>query len=123
MKSKSGKEINLNEIFQFVSHLVCSAGRLVTDAYLKEKTVTEKEVFSDFVTETDKLVENTLIQSIRIHYPNHRFVGEESTTSKIIFTDDPTWVIDPIDGTINFVHKFSHLAISVALFVDKEVII
>lgn len=50
-----------------------------------------------------------------------RFIGEESTASgqKIELTDAPTWIIDPIDGTMNFVHGLPHTCISVALLIDK----
>lgn len=46
----------------------------------------------------------------RSKYPDHKFIGEEGTAAKKAgnigeFTDDPTWIIDPIDGTLNFVHK------------------
>jgi len=50
-----------------------------------------------------------------------RFIGEESTASgqKVELTDAPTWVIDPIDGTMNFVHGLPHTCISVALLINK----
>ncbi|CAF4745988.1 unnamed protein product, partial [Rotaria magnacalcarata] len=43
---------------------------------------------------------------LRESFPAHKFIGEESTAlgTKSSFTDDPTWIIDPIDGTTNFVH-------------------
>lgn len=51
----------------------------------------------------------------------NRFIGEESTASgqKVQLTDAPTWVIDPIDGTMNFVHGLPHTCISIALLVNK----
>lgn len=50
-----------------------------------------------------------------------RFIGEEETSDgkKAELTDAPTWIIDPVDGTMNFVHSFPHSAISIALLVDK----
>ena len=46
----------------------------------------------------------------RKKFPNHKFIGEESTAAAQgqigDFTDDPTWIIDPIDGTMNFVHRY-----------------
>lgn len=49
-----------------------------------------------------------------------RFLAEESTKN-LTLTDDPTWIIDPIDGTANFVHKLPFFAINVAYAVNKEV--
>lgn len=52
----------------------------------------------------------------------HSFIGEESTSegTKCELTDSPTWIIDPVDGTLNFVHSFPHSCISIALLVKKE---
>jgi len=110
----------LNEVYQFITSLVHKCGVIITEAYFKEKTFEEKENFADFVTETDKLVERTLIESIRQKYPDHNFIGEESTSEKLNFSNDPVWIIDPIDGTTNFVHRYPYCAISIALAINKE---
>ena len=54
-----------------------------------------------------------------------RFIGEESTAAgaKCILTDDPTWIIDPVDGTMNFVHGLPLTAISIALLINKQAVI
>lgn len=51
-----------------------------------------------------------------------RFIGEEASSDgkRTEFTDAPTWVIDPIDGTMNFVHNNPHSCISVAFFIAKD---
>lgn len=51
-----------------------------------------------------------------------RFVAEESST-KLELTDDPTWVIDPIDGTTNYVHGIPLIAISIAFVLKKQLVI
>lgn len=50
-----------------------------------------------------------------------RFIGEEATSlgTKVELTDAPTWIIDPIDGTMNFVHSLPHTCISIALLINK----
>ena len=50
------------------------------------------------------------MDGLKSNFPNHKFIGEEGTaelgTDAVNeFTDDPTWIIDPIDGTMNFVHR------------------
>ena len=54
---------------------------------------------------------------------NYRFIGEETVSSSNYLpelTDAPTWIIDPIDGTTNFVHSFPHACISIAFAVNKQ---
>ena len=77
---------------------------------------------ADLVTETDTAVENLIINTLKTTFPNHSFIGEESVASglKCQLTENPTWIIDPIDGTSNFVHKYTHVAISIALMINKE---
>ena len=76
----------------------------------------------DFVTKTDKRVEKILIEELTKSKKNYSFITEE--TGKIINNDENTfWIIDPIDGTTNFLHGVPHFAISVALQKEDEIII
>ena len=76
----------------------------------------------DFVTKTDKRVEKILIEELTKSKKNYSFITEE--TGKIINNDENTfWIIDPIDGTTNFLHGVPHFAISIALQQDDEIII
>ena len=56
-----------------------------------------------------------------VFIPALRFIGEESTAAgiKCELTDDPTWIIDPVDGTMNFVHGYPNVCVSIALWVNK----
>lgn len=74
------------------------------------------------VTETDQAVEKLLIDNLSKHFPDHKFIGEESVAggSPCLLTDAPTWIIDPVDGTMNFVHSFPHSCISLALFINQK---
>lgn len=69
---------------------------------------------NDFVTETDQQVENELIYHIRKAYPTHGIIAEESG-EQIQEEDEYRWIIDPIDGTANFMHGLPHFAISIAV--------
>ena len=76
----------------------------------------------DFVTKTDKRVEKIIIEELTKSKKNYSFITEE--TGKIINNDENTfWIIDPIDGTTNFLHGVPHFAISIALQKDDEIII
>ena len=76
----------------------------------------------DFVTKTDKRVEKILINELEKSKKNYSFITEE--TGKILNQNkDIFWLIDPIDGTINFLHGIPHFAISVALQIKGEIVI
>jgi len=67
---------------------------------------------NDFVTEVDKAAEEAIIQELRSKYPDHAFLAEESGARG---TSDLEWVIDPLDGTTNYLHGFPQFSISIAL--------
>ena len=75
----------------------------------------------DFVTKTDKRVEKILVEELTKSKKNYSFITEETglilNNKKDIF-----WIIDPIDGTTNFLHGIPHFAISVALQKDEEIV-
>ena len=74
----------------------------------------------DFVTKTDKRVELILIEELAKKKKNYSFISEE--TGKILNKNrDIFWIIDPIDGTTNFLHGIPHFAISVALQKEGEI--
>lgn len=65
------------------------------------------------VTDIDKKAEALIVSTIRRHYPEHDFLAEEGTYPEKY--SDYTWVIDPLDGTTNFLHSFPFYCVSVAL--------
>ena len=76
----------------------------------------------DFVTKTDKKVEKVLIEELSKSKKNFSFITEES--GKILKENKESfWIIDPIDGTSNFLHGIPHFAISVALQINNEILI
>ena len=75
----------------------------------------------DFVTKTDKRVEMILIDELSKSKKNFSFITEE--TGKILNKNKNNfWIIDPIDGTTNFLHGVPHFAISVALQIEDEIV-
>ena len=73
----------------------------------------------DFVTNTDLKVEEIILNTLKKYYPNSTYISEESD---IIKGDEETIVIDPIDGTINFIHGIPYVGIVIARIVEKEII-
>ena len=86
-----------------------------------EKLQVSKKGPRDFVTKTDKNVEKILIEELSKSKKNYSFITEES--GKIIKKDkENIWIIDPIDGTTNFLHGIPHFAICIALKSKEEII-
>jgi len=75
----------------------------------------------DFVTKTDKRVEKILIEELEKSKKNYSFITEETGIINKSDTDN-FWIIDPIDGTTNFLHGIPHFAISIALKSKNEII-
>ncbi|KAJ1427139.1 Inositol monophosphatase-like [Sesbania bispinosa] len=75
----------------------------------------------DLVTETDKACEDLIFNHLKQLYPTHKFIGEETTAAfgATELTDEPTWIVDPLDGTTNFVHGFPFVCVSIGLTIRK----
>lgn len=67
---------------------------------------------NDFVTEVDRQAENTIIDILHQSYPDHAILAEESGTHG---ENDYLWIVDPLDGTTNYLHGFPQFAVSIAL--------
>ncbi|KON79588.1 inositol monophosphatase [Azoarcus sp. PA01] len=70
---------------------------------------------NDFVTEVDQAAEAAIIEVLRDAYPEHGILAEESGESAESANSEYQWIIDPLDGTTNFIHGFPQYAISIAL--------
>ncbi|XP_030758151.1 inositol monophosphatase 2-like [Sitophilus oryzae] len=111
----------IEEYYNFVLPLIKESGKLFLEVK-KETLEVENKSDHDLVTIYDKKIEDTLISKIKAEFPHHRFIGEESSGTKHgtpTLTDDPTWIIDPIDGTTNFVKDIPFTGISVGLVIEK----
>lgn len=89
------------------------AGTVITRAIdqIETLTVTQKGRH-DFVSEIDRRAEDEIIHIIRKTYPSHGILAEESGEFK---GDDTVWIIDPLDGTTNFLHGFPQFAVSIGI--------
>ncbi len=109
---------NLNLMIKAVEKASKSA---IRDFGEIEKLQVKKKGPRDFVTKTDKNVEKILIDELSKNKKNYSFLSEEigSIENK---DKENIWIIDPIDGTTNFLHGIPHFAISIALQSKKEII-
>ena len=94
---------------------------LIRDFGEIEKLQVSKKGPSDFVTNSDLKVEKIIIEELKKARPNYSIISEENGTENNKDKNN-TWIIDPIDGTINFLHGIPHFAISIALKSNEEII-
>ena len=94
---------------------------LIRDFGEIEKLQVSKKGPSDFVTNSDLKTEKILIQELKKAKPNYSILSEENGI-EINKDKNNTWIIDPIDGTINFLHGVPHFAISIALKTNNEIV-
>lgn len=89
------------------------AGTIIArNAERLDRVQLERKGTNDFVTEVDRQAEREIIQTLKRAYPHHAVIGEESGGEA---NSDYVWVIDPLDGTTNFLHGYPHFAVSIAL--------
>lgn len=90
------------------------AGKIIT-RYLGdlEALKVHEKGLNDLVTLVDQAAEHDIIDTIQRAYPHHSILGEETGFHKA--DDEFVWVIDPLDGTTNYVHGFPHFAVSIAV--------
>ncbi|WP_440997311.1 inositol monophosphatase family protein [Arhodomonas sp. SL1] len=90
-----------------------SAGNvIVRNSDRLDRIQVETKGANDFVSEVDIAAEREIVNTLRRAYPDHGILGEESGGEA---RGDYLWVIDPLDGTTNFLHGFPHFAVSIAL--------
>ena len=96
------------------------------------KSIQDKQVdikdgnTGNLVTQTDRNVQRFIHDELKKHFPSFKFMGEEDDEENVAeeaLGDEPTWILDPIDGTTNFVHQFHFTVISLALSVEKKSVI
>lgn len=76
---------------------------------------------ADFVTQVDFQVQEAVQRGLKELYPDIQFMGEEKDNSDIDF-NKAVWILDPIDGTTNFIHGYRHSALSLALCANRKIV-
>ena len=99
---------------------ILQAGNLILERFGTTLSIQSKGKY-DYVTNVDKESEALITESINSHFPHHHVMSEEMENPN--FQPGVTWVIDPLDGTANFIHGFPMVAVSIAVYADKEAIL
>ena len=120
-----------SEILSLAVSAAEKAGRFVREARKTGLHVDAKSRI-DFVSDKDRMSEDMIRQTIKNAYPDHIFFGEESVYGETIaeeiaqinsFRDeDFIWVVDPIDGTVNYIHDFPQYAISIGVVHHRKIV-
>jgi myo-inositol-1(or 4)-monophosphatase len=96
------------------------AGKIIQSYFNGTFVINHKEGINNLVTEVDHLAEQKIISVIKATYPTHSIIGEESGEN--IQLSDYQWVIDPIDGTVNFAHGIPLCCVSIGLLLNGRVL-
>ena len=114
----------LDEILSVAKEAAKLAGNEIQRVWWEDtSSLVTKSNDVDLVTDTDHKCEDLISKLLQSKYPSHKIIGEESSGADCNYslTDDPTWTIDPIDGTTNFVHRIGLSCVFVAFLHHKEV--
>ena len=95
---------------------------LIKDFREVENLQVSKKGIGDFVTSADLSSEKAIIKILQKGYPKIEIMSEETNSETNLNKHEKMWIIDPLDGTLNFLHGLPHFAISMALMVKKEII-
>ncbi|WP_456276068.1 inositol monophosphatase family protein [Bacillus sp. AK128] len=114
--------MNWDQVFETAKNWTLEAGEILRKATKETFQVEYKTSAADLVTEKDKEVEQFFIEKIKEHFPTHFLLGEEGLASDQVFDykKEVVWVVDPIDGTTNFVQQQRNYAISVGIYENGQ---
>ena len=110
--------MNWADINDYATSWVKEAGDRIKKSFNKTLVIQTKSDANDLVTDIDKSTEQFLINKIKEHFPSHKILGEEGFGDKLTSLSGVVWMIDPIDGTTNFVHQQRNFAISIGIYED-----
>jgi len=132
----------LQECLELAQEVAREAGRMIREAHERRADESVKieskgslapgNMSVDLVTETDKACEDYIIGTLKKRFPSHVFIGEETSftgpdgkaaTGPLELGEAPTWIIDPLDGTTNYVHGYPLVTVSIGLAVGRELVL
>lgn len=112
----------LKELLEQATYFAQCGARVLQHYWEQSIVIEEKGGFSNLVTQVDKEAEETILGALKQRYPTHQLLAEESGS----YGDRQspyTWVIDPLDGTTNYAHKYPMVAVSIGLLFNQEPIV
>ena len=110
---------NSSEFLPVAIEAAMHAGHLLNKGFSTSYEISSKKGHHNLVTTYDKLSESAILQIITKRFPTHGFLGEESGHSKV---GDILWIVDPLDGTVNFAHNVPVFCVSIAVAVESKIV-
>lgn len=117
------QDIDPREVLPFLERLARNAGAAVLSYFQRDFGIQRKDTSAtgiDIVTDADRKSEEIILEAIAREFPGHDVLTEETLTERS--GSRWLWLIDPLDGTVNFVHRIPHFSISIALS-DSETLV
>ena len=115
---RDGVFLEWNTIDRFAKSLIKEAGHKIRNSFFEHIQIEAKSNVNDLVTNIDKEIEQFFIKNIQFSYSDHRVLGEEGFGDQVTALNGIVWIIDPIDGTTNFIHQKRNFAISIGVYED-----
>ncbi|WP_424236227.1 inositol monophosphatase family protein [Bhargavaea ginsengi] len=105
-------------IDRYAKSLIKEAGHRIRVSFAGKIQIETKADANDLVTDIDRDIEQFFISRIRRDFPGHRILGEEGFGDDVRSGEGVVWILDPIDGTMNFIHQQRNFAISLGIYAD-----
>ncbi len=109
-------------LIEFIKNTAKNAGDILKAGYGTNFRISSKDAVNNLVTEFDHKSEQYIISQINKYYPNSSIHAEESGKSGEINSEEINWIIDPLDGTVNFAHGIPIFSVSIAAELKGEII-
>ncbi|MBD8031607.1 MULTISPECIES: inositol monophosphatase family protein [Solibacillus] len=110
--------MDVKQLDEFAKKIIIEAGQNIRAAFSYDIEIETKSSPNDLVTNIDRETELFFIEKIKAFNPDHRILGEEGMGEKVENLEGVVWIIDPIDGTMNFVKQHRHFMITIGIYVD-----
>ncbi|PUB18042.1 inositol monophosphatase family protein [Paenisporosarcina sp. OV554] len=110
--------MELQKLDRYAKALIKEAGRKIRQSFSSKLAIESKADANDLVTNIDKEIEQFFIKHIRHDFEGHFILGEEGFGDRLTNLDGYVWMLDPIDGTMNFIHQQRNFAISLGIYKD-----
>ncbi|MFC4353695.1 inositol monophosphatase family protein [Chryseomicrobium palamuruense] len=110
--------MDVHAIDQFAQKTIREAGERIKHSLNETIKVMEKSSSSDLVTNMDMEIEQFFVKEVNEAYPEHRILGEEGFGDSIQHLNGVVWIVDPIDGTTNFINQHRNFCITLGVYVD-----
>lgn len=110
--------VDIHKLDKYAKSLIKEAAGRIQASFTTELIIETKSEANDLVTNIDKETEQFFISHIKKDFPEHRIFGEEGFGDDIQDLNGYVWMLDPIDGTMNFIHQKKNFAISLGIYKD-----